>query len=140
MRALLLAIALTVALCACSGSLKDQLPIEEMWIAMPDGVRLAADIHWPTERQAEDRYPVLLVYSPYRKDEGRSDNHSWFSYFLNNGYVVARIDIRGTGRSEGTTIPYEYSDIEHDDYSQAHLAETSARIEKVLDATMLIGV
>ena len=31
------------------------------------------------------------------------------------GYAVARVDIRGTGRSEGVTIPYEYSDIELDD-------------------------
>ena len=38
-----------------------------------------------------------------------------YSYFLKRGYAVVRVDIRGTGNSEGVTIPYEYSDIELDD-------------------------
>ncbi len=107
--------ALAFTLCACSSAQKDTPPIAEMWIAMPDGVQLAADVHWPTDRVESEQYPVILTYSPYRKDEGRSGSHAWFSYFLDNGYVVVRVDIRGTGRSEGTTIPYEYSDIELDD-------------------------
>ncbi|MEM7277731.1 MAG: CocE/NonD family hydrolase, partial [Pseudomonadota bacterium] len=60
-------------------------------------------------------YPVLLEYLPYRKDESRARNHDLYSYFLNKGYAVVRVDIRGTGNSEGETIPYEYSDIELDD-------------------------
>ncbi|MEM7432214.1 MAG: CocE/NonD family hydrolase [Pseudomonadota bacterium] len=99
---------------ACEDSGTDA-SIEEQWIPMPDGVRLAADIHWPIDRRAGEQYPVILVYSPYRKDESRSGNHEWFSQFVKNGFVVARVDIRGTGRSEGVTIPYEYSDIELDD-------------------------
>lgn len=82
---------------------------------MPDGVRLAADIYRPAGAQQSDAYPVLLEYSPYRKDESRRRNYPLYSYFLDNGYIVARVDIRGTGRSEGVTIPYEYSDIELDD-------------------------
>ena len=115
MKSLVSLVALAFALCACSTAPQDEPAIQEVWITMPDGVRLAADIHWPAGRTTSDRFPVLLSYSPYRKDESRSGSHSWFSYFLNNGYVVARVDIRGTGRSEGTTIPYEYSDIELDD-------------------------
>jgi len=111
----LIVVALAIMLSACSASTKDQPAIEEMWITMPDGVRLAIDVHWPTNREADRRYPVLLTYSPYRKDESRSGSQSWFSYFLDNGYAVVRVDIRGTGRSEGVTIPYEYSDIELDD-------------------------
>ena len=115
MRTFLSSLAAIVVLSACSTADKDASAIEEVWIPMPDGVRLAADIHWPTDRLDSARYPVLLTYSPYRKDESRSGSHSWFSYFLDNDYVVVRVDIRGTGRSEGVTIPYEYSDIELDD-------------------------
>ena len=99
----------------CIALAADVADIEEVWIPMPDGVRLAADVHWPSDRAAAERFPVLLLYSPYRKDEARSGSQSWFSYFLDSGYVVVRVDIRGTGRSEGVTIPYEYSDIELDD-------------------------
>ena len=31
------------------------------------------------------------------------------------GYIVARVDIRGTGNSEGQLVPHEYSAIEQDD-------------------------
>jgi putative CocE/NonD family hydrolase len=82
---------------------------------MEDGVRLAADIYMPPGANESDRHPVLLEYLPYRKDESRARNYSLYSYFLDNGYVVARVDMRGTGNSEGVTIPYEYSDIELDD-------------------------
>ena len=89
--------------------------VREVWIPMEDGVKLAADLYMPADADEGDRYPVLLEYLPYRKDESRSRNWSAYSYFLDQGYAVARVDIRGTGRSEGVTIPYEYSDIELDD-------------------------
>ncbi len=82
---------------------------------MPDGVRLAADLYMPAGAGRSERFPVLLEYLPYRKDESRARNFSLYSYFLDHGYVVARVDMRGTGNSDGTTIPYEYSDIELDD-------------------------
>ena len=78
-------------------------------------MQLAADIYFPDAQGGADSYPVLLEYLPYRKDESRARNYSLYSYFLDQGYAVARVDIRGTGRSEGVTIPYEYSDIELDD-------------------------
>jgi uncharacterized protein len=89
--------------------------ITEVWIPMSDGVRLAADLYWPPTASDGDRFPVLLEYLPYRKDPSRARNYAVYSYFLDHGYLVARVDIRGTGRSEGRVIPYEYSDIELDD-------------------------
>ena len=89
--------------------------INTVWIPMEDGVRLAADIYMPTNAEPDERYPVLLEYLPYRKDEGRARGYSLYRYFQDRGYAVARVDIRGTGNSEGVTIPYEYSDIELDD-------------------------
>jgi uncharacterized protein len=87
--------------------------IEEVRIPMKDGVRLAADIWRPDEGAGP--FPVLLEYLPYRKTEARGGSHSLYSHFVRHGYVVARVDIRGTGNSEGTLIPYEYSEIEQHD-------------------------
>ena len=91
------------------------MEIRSGWIAMPDGVRLSADIYHPTGGDAGEKFPVLLEYLPYRKHEARSRNWPLYSYFVQRGYVVAAVDIRGTGNSEGRLIPYEYSEIEHAD-------------------------
>ena len=91
------------------------ISIEEVWIPMPDGVKLAADLHRPHGAPANMKFPVLLEYLPYRKTEARSGSYSMYSYFVQRGYVVARVDIRGTGNSEGRLIPYEYSEQEHKD-------------------------
>ena len=93
----------------------DENNITEARITMSDGIRLAADIYWPAGADKKDRYPILLEYLPYRKDESRARNYSLYSYFLEHDYLVVRVDMRGTGNSEGITIPYEYSDIELDD-------------------------
>jgi len=90
-----------------------EITMKEATIVMPDGVRLAVDLHMPTGGEAGARFPVLLEYLPYRKAESRAGSHALYSYFVQRGYVVARVDIRGTGTSEGRLIPYEYSEQEH---------------------------
>ena len=89
--------------------------IEEAWIPMPDGVRLAADLYMPTGGAPDERFPVLLEYLPYRKNEARGYRYGVYAYFVSRGYVVARVDIRGTGASEGRLIAYEYTEQENDD-------------------------
>ena len=92
--------------------------LEEVQIPMSDGVRLAVDL-WRPKGAGDDRpFPVLLEYLPYRKNDGRSGRYDLYAYFVRRGYVVARVDIRGTGNSEGTLIPYEYSEIEQRDGDQ----------------------
>ncbi len=91
------------------------MEIRTDWIDMPDGVRLSADLYHPTGGAAAEKFPVLLEYLPYRKHESRSRNWSLYSYFVQRGYVVVAVDIRGTGNSEGRLVPHEYSDIEHED-------------------------
>jgi predicted acyl esterase len=86
------------------------IDIQEAWITLPDGVRLAADLFVPQGGSKGERFPVLLEYLPYRKAESRGRNHALYSYFVRRGYIVARVDMRGTGNSEGRLIPYEYSD------------------------------
>jgi len=91
------------------------IEIKEVWIPMPDGVRLAASLFVPADQNASAKFPVLLEYLPYRKDESRSSRFSLFSYFVLRGYIVARVDIRGSGTSEGKLIEYEYTDQEQED-------------------------
>jgi len=114
-KALKLFVALWLPVGACAQLANQQPGITETWIPMSDGVRLAADIYRPSGAAHDQQYSVLLEYLPYRKDDSRARNYSLYSYFLKRGYIVARVDIRGTGNSEGRAIPYEYSDIELDD-------------------------
>jgi predicted acyl esterase len=90
--------------------------MDEVSITMPDGVRLAANLFRPEAAAKEDRFPVLLEYLPYRKDDGLYER-DWdlYSYLTANGYACVKVDIRGTGRSEGDPPPHEYSEIEHSD-------------------------
>jgi putative CocE/NonD family hydrolase len=88
------------------------IELKEVWIPMPDGVRLAADLYLPTGAEPGEKFPVLLEYLPYRKNESRSSCHALFSYFVRRGYAVARVDIRGTGASEGVLVAHEYTEQE----------------------------
>ncbi|MGH8432790.1 MAG: CocE/NonD family hydrolase, partial [Solimonas sp.] len=108
-------IALLAGLWLTAAARAGDIQIEEAWIPMPDGVRLSADLYQSNDVEPGARLPVLLEYLPYRKREARSRNYSLYSYFVERGYVVAAVDIRGTGNSEGRLIPHEYSDIEHED-------------------------
>jgi predicted acyl esterase len=98
------------------GSLADDgIEFREAWITMPDDVRLAADLWIPEGTDPDQTYPVLLEYLPYRKNESRARNYELYSYFVHRGYVLARVDIRGTGNSKGKLIEYEYTDQEQED-------------------------
>ncbi len=91
------------------------IEVKEVWIPLPDGVRLAASLFMPADREVNEKFPVLLEYLPYRKDESRKGRFAQFSYFVLRGYVVARVDIRGSGTSEGKLIEYEYTDQDQED-------------------------
>jgi len=93
--------------------------VEKTWIAMKDGERLAASLYVPTGGTAGEKFPALLEYLPYRKDDGTIErDYPLHTYFAHRGYVTARVDIRGTGASEGETPEREYSQREQDDGEQ----------------------
>ncbi len=75
--------------------------IENTWIPMSDGTRLAARI-WLPEDAEQDPVPVILEYLPYRKRDGTvARDHLTHPYFAGHGYACLRVDMRGTGDSEG---------------------------------------
>jgi predicted acyl esterase len=89
------------------------------WIPMTDGVRLSATLYMPDALKAGEKFPALLEYLPYRKDDATAARdypvHSWFAA---HGYVSVRVDIRGFGASEGTPTDREYSEREQLDGEQ----------------------
>jgi hypothetical protein len=88
-------------------------------IPMSDGISLAASLYMPTGGSASAKFPVLLEYLPYRKDDGTVErDYPLHTYFAHRGYVTARVDIRGTGASEGKIPEREYSQIEQEDGEQ----------------------
>jgi putative CocE/NonD family hydrolase len=88
----------------------------ESWITMKDGVRLAVSLYMPEGAKPGDKFPAILEYLPYRKDDWTlARDWNLHSYFVLRGYVTARVDIRGTGSSEGAPPDREYSDQEHQD-------------------------
>ncbi len=75
--------------------------IENEWISMPDGTKLAARL-WVPERAWGDPVPAILEYIPYRKrDLSRIRDEINHRYFAGSGYASVRVDIRGSGDSEG---------------------------------------
>ena len=69
---------------------------------MTDGVRLAVTLYSPGDAKPADKFPAILEYIPYRKDDWQEQwDYEMYSYFVPHGYVCANVDIRGTGTSEG---------------------------------------
>ena len=93
--------------------------MERVWIPMKDGVRLAATLYMPDGAKKNERFPALLDYLPYRKDDSTAaGDYSKNAYFALRGYVGARVDIRGFGASEGRPTDREYSAQEQTDGEQ----------------------
>jgi len=93
--------------------------MEDTWIPMKDGVRLAVKLYMPDGAKAGDKFPAVLEYHPYRKDDGTAArDYPLYAYFARRGYVCARVDIRGFGGSEGIPTDREYSEQEQLDALQ----------------------
>jgi len=82
----------------------------QQMIAMPDGVHLSATLYMPDNAKPGEKFPALLEYLPYRKDDATAArDYPVHTYFAARGYVSVRVDIRGFGTSEGAPTDREYS-------------------------------
>lgn len=75
--------------------------IEHHWIELADGTRLSARLRLPVDPDPGP-VPAVLEYLPYRKDDGTllRDNRQ-HDYLAARGYAMVRVDIRGSGDSDG---------------------------------------
>jgi putative CocE/NonD family hydrolase len=94
--------------------------IENHWITMADGCRLAARIWRPVDAETRP-VPALLEYLPYRKRDGTVlRDEVTHPYLAGHGYACLRVDIRGNGESDGFMA---------DEYTAQELADGKAVIE-----------
>ena len=81
---------------------------------MSDGVRLAARIWLPEGVEAKP-VPGILEYIPYRKRDGTAYRDSiTHPYIAGHGYACVRVDLRGSGESDGV-LTDEYLEQEQQD-------------------------
>ena len=88
--------------------------VDGTFITLSDGVRLASRIWLPADA---DRNPVpaILEYLPYRYQDGTAPRDALMHpFFARHGYASVRVDMRGSGNSEGVLLG-EYLRQEQDD-------------------------
>ncbi|WP_372987812.1 CocE/NonD family hydrolase [Marinobacter sp.] len=101
----------------------DSLPhrietVENVWIPLADGSRLAARL-WRPVSARQQPVPAIVEYIPYRKrDLTRARDAITHPYLAGHGYACVRVDLRGSGDSDGVMID-QYREQELDDGLQA---------------------
>ena len=93
--------------------------LENEWIELSDGARLAARI-WLPDLTYSEPVPAILEYLPYMK-RGGTDRRDEVTYpeFARRGYAGVRVDIRGNGESDG---------LMEDEYTVRELSDGAAVI------------
>ncbi len=102
-----------------------------VYIDMPDGARIAADIWLPQDIEVDARVPTVIEGTRYWRDTGLTlmgrvaamfgadlpgvSPSGYNAFFPDRGYAMMTIDVRGTGASSGVHTT-EYSLEETDDY------------------------
>ncbi|MGW0828265.1 CocE/NonD family hydrolase [Streptomyces sp. NPDC002845] len=87
---------------------------EHLWIPLSDGTRLSARV-WRPVSSDDEPVPAILEYIPYRKRDLTAVRDSiHHPYMAGHGYACARVDLRGTGESEGV-LTDEYLEQEQAD-------------------------
>ncbi|SFU93565.1 CocE/NonD family hydrolase [Halomonas korlensis] len=88
--------------------------IENVFIPMRDGAQLAARL-WLPEGAEGEPVPAIMEYIPYRKrDITRGRDATNQPYFAGHGYACVRVDMRGSGDSDGVLYD-EYTQQEQED-------------------------
>ncbi len=102
--------------------------IENEWIVLPDGRRLAARLWLPVQKTPT---PAILEYLPYRKRDGTGPrDETTHTVFAANGYACVRVDIAGTGDSEG---------LFDDEYSEQELSDGEAILDWIASQSWCDG-
>ena len=82
-----------------------------IFIPMADGIRLSASLFVP---EGDGPWPAILEALPYRKDDDTAGYRTEYARLAEAGYVACRVDLRGTGSSEGIAED-EYPAVERTD-------------------------
>jgi uncharacterized protein len=86
----------------------------DLWIPLSDGARLAARMWLPPAAEVNP-VPAIVEVSPYRhEDHTRRRDSVRHPYFAEHGFASLRVDIRGSGASDGILLD-EYTEQEQED-------------------------
>ena len=95
-------------------ALREVRQLEYVWIPMRDGARLAARVWLPVDAEA-DPVPAILEAVPYRLSDGMATRDVLIHpYWAARGYACVRVDLRGSGESDGF-LEDEYHPQEQED-------------------------
>src|SRR5262245_28542197 len=84
----------------------------DIGIPTRDGLRLSADVYRPNQPGA---FPALLEHIPYRKDDlDAGSDRATAIRFAREGFATVRLDVRGTGNSEGVALDEYTAEEQHD--------------------------
>jgi putative CocE/NonD family hydrolase len=87
---------------------------DDVRIPLADGTVLLARIWRPVDSDGAP-VPAVLEYLPYRRRDGTAErDHLTHPYVAGHGYACVRVDMRGTGDSDGIILG-EYLKQEQDD-------------------------
>jgi putative CocE/NonD family hydrolase len=85
--------------------------VENEWIELRSGARLAARI-WLPEGARVEPVPAIFEYLPYRlRDLTRKRDDINHGYFAAHGYACVRVDMQGSGDSDGV-LRDQYRELE----------------------------
>lgn len=84
---------------------------EVVWVPTHDGERLCATVYRP---DGDGPLATLLEALPYRQHDVTESYRAGYLTFVEAGFAVCRLDIRGTGSSSGIA-PDEYAEVEQRD-------------------------
>ncbi|MEM9147842.1 MAG: CocE/NonD family hydrolase [Pseudomonadota bacterium] len=102
--------------------------LDPVWVPMPDGRRLAAKLWLPADPVPA---PAILEYLPYRRRDGTAGRDATtHAGFAAQGYACVRIDIAGTGDSDGIFV---------DEYSEQELSDGEAALAWIAEQSWCNG-
>src|SRR6201996_1773842 len=87
--------------------------LDPVWIELSDGCRLAARVWLPADA-VQRPCPTILEAIPYRRTEGSVHDDPRYRWWAARGFAGVRIDLRGSGDSDGLLYD-EYLRQEQDD-------------------------
>ncbi|QGK70696.1 CocE/NonD family hydrolase [Allosaccharopolyspora coralli] len=84
------------------------------WVPLTDGARLSATV-WRPVSSDDDPVPAILEFIPYRQRDLTARRDSiHHPYMAGHGYACVRVDLRGSGESDGV-LTDEYLEQEFSD-------------------------
>ncbi len=88
--------------------------LDYVWVPLRDGARLAARVWLPADAES-DPVPAILEAVPYRLSDGMVTRDVLIHpYWAAHGYACVRLDLRGSGESDGV-LEDEYHPREQED-------------------------